>query len=88
MYHLTFHPLSIKIWLMKKIFKFIKPFIIFGFFYFLWFDYTVYLLEKNPAQFEKDLPTTSAIMFFAITSLFLIYIGYKLLKFVKLKFKK
>jgi len=73
---------------MKKIFKTLTPFLFFGLLYFFWFDYNVYLFRKNPQLFQKDLPTASALAFFAITGALLLFLAYRSFKFFKSKFKK
>jgi len=71
---------------MKKIFKTIRPFLFFLSLYLLWFFFTSIFTSKE--QLQKDLPTTSALAFFAITGALLLFLAYRFFKFFKSKFKK
>jgi len=71
---------------MKKFLNSLKHFLFFISLYIFWFFLT--LISTSKEQLEKDLPTASALAFFAITFSFLLFISYKVFKFIKSILKK
>jgi len=75
---------------MKKIVRIIKPLIFFACLYFLWGIYTIFFTTPtfNEQLGQEDLSTSSALIFFAITISFVVFILYKIFRLFSSKKEK